>query len=534
MKIALVQLNPIVGDVAGNTRKIRNFIKKAVAAKCDLVVFPEMAVLGYPPRDLLEVPSLVTKARRAIDELAIHAKGITVIVGGVEINAGPGKPLFNAAFWLSDGKIQKVFRKSLLPFYDVFDETRYFESNKNWEIIEFGNTKIGVTICEDIWSNEAYDVNPVEKLVGLGATMIINLSASPYSMAKFSVRHKMIQNLARTHHVTVAYVNQFGGNDELVFDGGSMVADSSGEIISLAPFFKEGMIVVDLDQSESISFHTPDELELLSQALVTGLRDYVKKCGFKKVTLGLSGGIDSAVVAALAVKALGAKNVLGVLMPSRYTSKASNIDALLLAKNLKIKTRTIPIAPMQKAFEATFKKMFKGKKLDTTEENIQARIRGNILMAISNKEGHMVLSTGNKSELAVGYCTLYGDMSGGLNVIADVPKTLVYKLAHHLNKKKNIPSAIFTKAPTAELRPNQTDQDSLPPYEILDGILKLAVEDLKSDDEIIKLGFDKKIVQRVLAMIHRNEYKRRQAAPGIRVTSKAFGMGRRFPIACRF
>lgn len=537
MKLILVQINPVVGDIEGNTRKIIRHIHEAKKIRGDLVIFPEMAVLGYPPRDLLELPLILEKSQKAIELIAKESTGLSVLVGCVAPNPDRvGKPLYNAAYWLEEGKIRQILHKSLLPFYDVFDETRYFESGTRWETVDFKGMTIGISVCEDIWTDPSlwkrpfYQVDPVAELVGLGSKVLINISASPYCMGKYRLRKKMMQKLARQNQVTVVYVNQVGGNDELIFDGGSMVVNSQGELVAQAPFFREGLTVVDLQDKPLQNFEEPDELELLSQALVMGLKDYVRKCGFKKVALGLSGGIDSALVATLAVKALGSKNVLGLLMSSRYTSRESIKDALALAKNLKLKTKTIPINDLHLAYEKKFKKLFGKRKADTTEENVQARIRGNLLMALSNKEGYLVLSTGNKSEIAVGYCTLYGDMSGGLSVIADLPKTLVYELSRHLGL---MPVNILTKAPTAELKPNQKDQDTLPPYEVLDGIIKAYVEELKSPEEIVSAGYDKKMVMKVLSMIHRNEYKRRQAAPGLKVTSKAFGMGRRFPIACK-
>ncbi len=544
MKIALAQVNPLVGDIVGNTQKILKGIGLAKKQGADLVIFPEMALWGYPPRDLLEIPHLISKNEEAVRLIAEATQGIAVVLGAVYSHPEKKtKPLSNAAFWLEAGKIRQVFYKSRLPFYDVFDETRYFEPGSSFQTLDFGGEVFGVSICEDIWvepfaeKNTAYPVNPIEKLAALGSRILINISASPYSMGKFEARRNMLEGVAQRYGQTVIYVNQVGGNDELIFDGGSMVVDPQGKMRARAPFFKEGLTLVDLFNSPQPPLMLrarESELDLLSEALITGLRDYVKKCGFTKVALGLSGGIDSALVAFLAVKALGSKNVTGVMMPSRYTSTESLKDARALAKNLKIKFKEIPITPLQKEFEKSFKKIFGKKKADITEENIQARIRGNLLMALSNKEGHLILSTGNKSELAVGYSTLYGDMCGGLSVIADMPKTLVYRLARFLNRKKIIPENIFTKAPTAELRFNQTDQDSLPPYEELDAIIKAYVEELKSREEIISQGFKPQIVNRVISMIHRNEYKRRQAAPGLKVTAKAFGMGRRFPIACKF
>lgn len=541
MKLALVQLNPVVGDIKGNTAKIISYIKKARLQKADLVIFPELALLGYPPRDLLDLPYFIEEACQAVHDIAAQTKGLAVIVGGVEKNLGRhGKKIFNSAYWLENGSVRYCFRKSLLPFYDVFDESRYFEPAQTTGPIFFGGLKIAVNICEDLWvdpvlwEKNPYHQNPVAELVDAGTEMLINISASPYSINKFDLRQQIIQRVATENKMTVVYVNQVGGNDELVFDGGSMVMSPQGEL-GRAPFFKEGLTMVNTANTSCQSFKTPHSLALLQQALVTGLKDYVKKCGFKKVALGLSGGIDSALVAHLAVKALGKKNVTAVMMPSIFTGKESLDDAKKLALSLGIELKNISIREIQKSYLHTFKKMYGSQKPDATEENSQARIRGNLLMALSNKMGHLILSTGNKSELAVGYCTLYGDMCGALSVISDLPKTLVYDLAKFMNKNgKPIPENILVKAPTAELRKNQKDQDTLPPYEELDAIIKAFVEEGRSEKEIIQTGLDPVTVKKVIRMIKLNEYKRRQAAPGIKVTSKAFGMGRRFPIACRF
>jgi len=422
----------------------------------------------------------------------------------------------------------------------VFDENRYFEPGRVRETMDYKDYICGLSICEDIWNDpeyweqRKYASDPVGELIGKGSELLINISASPYAMGKFQKRCDMIGALAKRHGVTVVYVNQVGGNDELIFDGGSMVLGPDGQVIARAPFFKEGMTLVDLNAPATALLPSVSEMSLLEEALSCGLHDYVKKCGFKKVALGLSGGIDSALTATIAVKALGPKNVLGLIMPSRYSSKSSKEDAKKLARNLKISIKEVSIDVLHKAYEKSFLKLFGKRKADTTEENIQARIRGNLLMALSNKLGHLILSTGNKSELAVGYCTLYGDMSGGLAVISDLPKTVVYQLSRFINRQKEIiPTTILTKAPSAELKPNQTDQDTLPSYEILDDILKVYLEELKSEEAIVKMGYPKAVVNKVLKMVHHNEYKRRQASPGLRVTSKAFGIGRRFPIACK-
>lgn len=540
MKIALNQFNPLVGDVAGNTRKILSGIQKAKAVGAELVCFHEMALLGYPPRDLLELPYLIQKCEEAIASIAKSAVGIAVVFGAVEKNPGPGKPLSNIAVWCEEGKVRTVVRKSLLPSYDVFDETRYFEPGSEREIITFRGMQWGVSVCEDIWydpslwKRQLYPSDPIDDLVRKGAQIILNISASPYSMGKFAQRKKVLTGLATKNKVTVMYVNQVGGNDELIFDGGSMVIDPHGQLKALAPFFKEGMTIAELGLERVELPKIPDDLELLEEGLVCGLKDYVKKCGFQKVALGLSGGIDSAVTAYLAAKALGPKNVLGLLMPSRFSSKGSLLDSKALAKNLQIEVKEISIQSLHATYEKTLKKVYGRKKPDKTEENIQSRIRGNLLMAVSNKLGYMILSTGNKSEVGVGFGTLYGDMIGGLAVISDVPKTTVYALARWINRKKEIiPQVIIDKVPSAELKPNQTDQDTLPPYEELDGILKAFVEDLKNEEEIIQMGFKPEAVKKVIRMILTAEYKRRQLPPGLKVTSKAFGMGRRFPIACK-
>lgn len=540
MKIAVVQLNTLVGDVWGNSRKILKSVDWAKRGQADLVCFHEMALLGYPPRDLLEMPTLIADCQRALKKIASQAEGIAVLVGAVVPNPDlQGKPLTNAAVWCENGRIRQIIPKRLLPSYDVFDESRYFEPGRGSRVIPFGGQRFGVTICEDLWSDSSlwnrklYPLDPVKDLVGQGANVILNLSASPYNIGKFKQRAEILEKLSRTNKIPIVYINQVGGNDELVFDGGSFAYNGQGHPIFQAPFFKEHQQMIRLD-GEAEKFSEPLEIEMLEEALILGLKDYVKKCGFSKVTLGLSGGIDSSVVALLAVRALGADNVLGVIMPSRYSSPASQRDAQILAKNLNIKTMRIPLSAIHQAYEGEFKKIFGRRKRDATEENIQARIRGNILMAISNKLGHLVLSTGNKSELAVGYCTLYGDMSGGLAVLSDVPKTQVYELARWMNQKKFlIPETIFEKPPSAELRPNQTDQDSLPPYEMLDRIIKAAVEEGASEKEIVAMGYKPKIVREILYKIHHNEHKRRQAAPGLKVTSKAFGVGRRLPIACK-
>lgn len=542
MKIALVQMNCIVGDVEGNAHKILKFYNKAKALGANLVCFSEMVLVGYPPRDLLDLPYFISEIETLTEEIAKKTDEVALVFGSIARSTkGVGAPLYNQAVWCERGTITTRVSKRLLPSYDVFDETRYFEPGSFVSPIEFCGKKIGLTICEDIWNiseikpHRLYAVDPVEELKRSGANLMINLSASPYSKRKIHQRIQLLQKCAKTEAIDLLYVNQVGGNDELIFDGGSMFVSSAGKLLILAPFFKEHITLIDTEMRGNPSLTPLDEVALTYEALVLGLKDYVKKCGFKKVVLGLSGGVDSALVAALAVKALGPKNVVGVLMSSRYTSKESIQDALKLAKNLKIETKTISIDKIHRSFEASFVKLFGKKKTNVTEENIQARIRGNLLMAFSNKEGHMVLTTGNKSELAVGYSTLYGDMVGGLAVISDLYKGQVYELCRLINRRKNIiPENILNKAPTAELKPNQKDQDTLPPYDQLDGILKLAIEDGLSEEEILEKNFPRAVVRKVLSMIKKSEYKRRQLGPGLKVSGKAFGMGRRFPIASKY
>ncbi|MDO8644258.1 MAG: NAD+ synthase, partial [bacterium] len=497
---------------------------------------------GYSPRDLVEIRSFIDKSEKTLDLLAKKVPpALGVLLGLVTHNKTPGaKPLFNSAVLLHEGKIKFRYHKCLVPTYDVFDEGRHFQPGTPGELLIFKGKKIGVSICEDIWNdklfwkNRFYPSDPIEEQVKNGAELLVNLSASPYALKKEQRRQEMLQAVAIKHGVPIAYVNLVGGNDELVFDGGSVLLDKKGNLIQSGPFFQEALVVGDPFSKGKEKRLLSEEIENVVQALLTGIRDYAQKCGFKKITLGLSGGVDSAVVAALAARALGPQNVLCVIMPSPYTSRESIEDAEALVKNLGALSQTISISKIFESYQKELTGPLRLKKNETNVslENIQARIRGNILMALSNQEGYLVLATGNKSELAVGYCTLYGDMSGGLSVIADLPKTLVYKVADYLNKEKEIiPERILTKAPTAELRPNQTDQDSLPPYDLLDKILKLYIEESKGEEEIVAAGFDAAVVEDVLQRVKKNEYKRRQASPGIRVSEKAFGMGRRFPIA---
>lgn len=539
MKIAMAQINPIIADIEGNKEKIITNIEKAKKKGAELVVFPEMTTLGYPPMDLLENNSLIEKNLEALNEIAEKVSKIAVICGYVEKDDSVSPNLYNAVAFIKDGQIVSKHYKSLLPTYDVFDEKRYFSESKESNIITVSGKKLGITICEDIWNIEEpslvgerkYAYNPVEVLVKQGAEIILNLSASPYVIGKNTAKWNLTSKLANKNDIIFIYVNQVGGNDSLIFDGGSFAVADDGVFLASAKRFEEDLVVVDTKSNERVVLDE-NELEDVENALVLGLRDYVKKCGFKGVLLGLSGGIDSALVCALAVKALGKNSVIGITMPSIYSSEGSVNDSVKLAKNLDIKIEKIAIKELFDQFNNDLSVIFKGYKQDVTEENLQARIRGNILMAASNKFDKLLLTTGNKSELAMGYCTLYGDMNGGLAVISDLPKTLVYKLAKFINRDKEIiPEDTITKPPSAELRENQTDQDSLPEYEILDGILEAYIEKRKSVQDIIDLGYNAEIVDFVLKTVDRNEYKRRQAAPGLKVTSKAFGLGRRVPIA---
>ena len=539
MKFALCQINPTVGALEANSQKILKFATNALNKGADIAVFPELSLCGYPPKDLLEKKNFVERGLEKTKDI-IQTSPLPLIFGYVDVNEKKiGKSLHNSALFVNGPKITSRHHKVLLPTYDVFHEARYFEPGYQVKTTLFNNKKLAIVICEDSWNNEEfwqrkpYPIDPVEKLMEEKPDVLINISASPYSMKWFEVRVKMLTHIAKKYKIPVIYVNQVGSNDDLIFDGQSFALNNKGEIVAQALSFEEDLILFDLEkQSGEKHAIIRDEVERVYHALTLGIRDYVKKCRFKKVVLGLSGGIDSALVAALACDALGSENVLCLMMPSQFSSRASLEDAKNLAKNLKIKTQTLSIKPLYKTYLQTLKKSFSETKFNETEENIQARIRGNLLMAFSNKFGHLVLSTGNKSEIAVGYCTLYGDMSGGLCVLGDVPKTLVYKLAAARNKEREvIPHNILVKPPSAELRPNQKDQDSLPPYEILDAIMKAYVEDHLSLDEIIKLGYDPTVVKKILKLIDQNEYKRRQAALTLRITTKAFGSGRHLPIA---
>jgi len=549
MKVALAQINPIVGDIAGNTDKIIDAVRRARDLGAELVVTPELSILGYPPRDLLLKAGVVAQCAQAVQAIADASRGSATIVGyPVPNTLTAGRPLFNACALVRDGAILARRFKSLLPTYDVFDETRYFEPGVQTELTFLDEQPLGLSICEDLWNDEKflprtlYHVNPIGALAEAGARVLINISASPFVLGKDEFRHELFSHQARRWQIPIIYVNQVGGNDELVFDGNSVVFNAQGQVVAQARDFAEDLLVVDLAAPDPAQVHPPQRgIASIGAALVLGLRDYVHKCGFNSVVLGLSGGIDSAVVAVLAAAALGPANVLGVSLPSRYSSDHSKSDAQVLAEHLGIRFATIPLEGVHHALEQTLSGVFAGTAPGLAEENMQARIRGNILMALSNKFGHLLLTTGNKSEVATGYCTLYGDMCGGLAVISDVPKMMVYALARHLNaearaqgRPEPIPEGSLTKPPSAELRPNQTDQDSLPPYETLDAILQLYVEEEKSVWQIIAQGFDETTVLRVTRMVDLNEYKRKQMAPGLKVTSRAFGFGRRMPIAQRY
>jgi NAD+ synthase/NAD+ synthase (glutamine-hydrolysing) len=541
VKIALGQINPTIGDFSGNSRKIIEFARRAHSSGANLVMFPELAVCGYPPRDLLEKPSFVARSQQQVKEIAEAVPEITVICGFVSPAAvETGKSVMNSAAVLRDGKLQFVQSKRLLPTYDVFDEVRYFDPASSQKVMPLNGRQIALTICEDAWNDKhfwhrrLYSVDPVDDLLHAGGNLVLNISASPYHLGKRELRQKMLETIARDNKVPVVLVNQIGGNDSLIFDGSSMALGPDGKIIAQAKSFEEDLIFFDSETLKG-DMHAQTEAGMPSvyAALVLGTRDYVRKCGFSKVIIALSGGIDSALTAAIAVDALGRENVTGVAMPSQYSSEHSISDARELACNLGIRFEIVPIGPIFDSYRKALAGVFAGLPDDVAEENIQSRIRGNIVMAMSNKFGHLVLTTGNKSELAVGYCTLYGDMVGGLGVISDVPKTMVYELSHYVNSRKPvIPQSTLEKPPSAELRPGQKDSDTLPPYEILDNILEDYVEDYHSAEQIAaERGYDVKVVRDVIRMIERSEYKRQQAAPGLKITPKAFGLGRRFPIA---
>jgi NAD+ synthase (glutamine-hydrolysing) len=581
-RIAMAQINPTVGDIAGNSRLIRAWIKEARKAKADLVAFPELAVTGYPPEDLLLKPGFVDDNRRALDEIAHDCSGIVAVIGyvgqGAMAREKSGPPsvvsadrheLYNAAAIIAERRLVATYSKWLLPNYGVFDEGRYFHPGRRLSLVGLRGVTIAVNICEDIW----FPDGPTRAQAAAGADVIVNINASPFHIGKSRFREQMLVTRARENGVIVTYTNTVGGQDELVFDGNSVIVDPAGEVVARGRAFQEDLVVADLNVDAMVrarmarerkkplsgkmaavvdrltvklpatktkparlvsSFATPlGELEEVYLALVLGVRDYVRKNGFKRVVIGLSGGIDSALTSVIAVDAIGAENVVGLFMPSPYTSQESGEDVAELVRRLKIECRTVPITSTFEAYLQSLSPLFSGKPVDTTEENIQARIRGNLLMALSNKFGHLVLTTGNKSEMSVGYATLYGDMAGGFAVIKDVPKTMVYELATLRNRRDGtavIPKRILDRPPTAELRPNQKDEDSLPPYAVLDPILKSYVEEDRSVDEIIAMGYERATVLRVVALVDRSEYKRRQAPVGIKITHRGLGKDRRMPI----
>lgn len=541
MKIALGQINPTIGDFTGNSGKIIDYARTAQAAGAEMILFPELSVCGYPPRDLLEKPAFVAKNQEVTQQIARAVPGISIVCGFVTpAKVETGKSVMNSAAILRNGEIQFIQSKTLLPTYDVFDELRYFAPATAQRVFPFNGRQMAVTICEDAWNDKhfwhrrLYNIDPVEELLHAGANFVFNIAASPFHLGKRELRVKMLETIARDNKVPVAMVNQVGGNDSLVFDGSSVVIAPDGRIIAQGKSFEEDLIYFD---SESLQGDLHPQLEgeeaSAYAALVMGTRDYVRKCGFQRVIIGLSGGIDSALTAAIAVEALGPENVMGVSLPSQYSSEGSVVDARELACRLGIRFKIIEINRIFDEYREALAPVFAGLPEDVTEENIQSRTRGAILMALSNKFNGLVLTTGNKSELAVGYCTLYGDMVGGLAVISDVPKTMVYRLSYYVNSRKQvIPKSTLEKPPSAELRPGQKDSDALPPYEILDNILDDYVEDYRTADQIAAdRGYDIKLVRDVIRMIEKSEYKRQQAAPGLKITRKAFGFGRRFPIA---
>ncbi|MGC1528810.1 MAG: NAD+ synthase [Phormidesmis sp.] len=556
MKIAIAQINPTVGDLAGNAQRILEAASQAVELGADLLLTPELSLCGYPPRDLLMRPSFIQTMQQQVTSLAkAMPDGLSALVGlAVENSAAASqgeKPIFNSMALLQSGQVKDVFHKRLLPTYDVFDEDRYFESGDaaNSFVFSVGENSvhIGVTICEDLWNNEsfwgkrAYPVNPTQELVEKGVDLVVNLSASPYVCGKQALRERMIVHEAKQHQRAIVYVNQVGGNDDLIFDGRSVAVSRQGDLVCRAAAFETDLQTVTFDwATKDLRLGVVQPMLATADAeiwaaLVLGVKDYAKKCGFKEAVIGLSGGVDSALVSAIAATALGPQNVLGILMPSPYSSVHSVSDAKALAENLGIETQTLAIAPLMQGYDTVLSDLFTDTEAGVAEENLQSRIRGNLLMAVSNKFGHLLLSTGNKSEMAVGYCTLYGDMNGGLAVIADVPKTRVYSICRWLNRDREIiPDNILTKPPSAELKPDQIDQDSLPDYDTLDDILERLVQKQQSADDIITAGHNAAVVEKVIRLVTRAEFKRRQAPPVLKVTDRAFGMGWRMPIASRW
>jgi NAD+ synthase (glutamine-hydrolysing) len=540
LRLALLQINPTAGNLDGNGALIIRGARTALAQGADLIVTPELALMGYLPRDLLMNQGFIRRASEKLAEIACQLKDAPPVLVGVATPnpADVGRPLYNSAVLLQDGVAGRAFHKSLLPTYDVFDEDRYFEPYLGTQILELNGTRLGISICEDVWYDRdfwhrrRYHQDPIEEMAKAGAQAILNLSASPFTVGKQELREKMLGHMARKYGLPVAIVNQVGANDDLIFDGRSAAFDAKGNLFARAKGFEEDVLAIDLMTSAGTI--APDDFQAEAEiwnALVLGVRDYARKTGFRKVLLGLSGGIDSALTAAIAADAMGPDNVLGVMMPSRYSSQGSIDDSVELAGNLGLHTMHLPISDIMKTYDGVLADAFTGLKADVTEENIQSRIRGNLLMALSNKFGSLLLTTGNKSEMSVGYCTLYGDMNGGLAVIADLPKMMVYRVSRWRNLRgPAIPESTITKAPSAELRPDQVDQDSLPPYELLDEILELHVEQSNSAEEIIALGYDEQTVRRVLRLVRIAEFKRKQAAPVLKVTSRAFGTGWRMPI----
>ncbi len=543
MKIALAQINPTIGDFTLNTEKIMAATEKAIGLSCDLIVFPELVISGYPPRDLLEKKDFVEANLMNLQNLVKSIKGIGVICGFVDKNPGKGgNPLYNSAVLFDKGKILHQVHKRLLPTYDVFEERRYFEPGKEYSSFFYKGYRMGLTICEDIWndkdffSRQLYPVDPVERMIKEGVNLLINISASPYHVGKREFKWGMFGDISKKYRVPLLYVNQVGGNDSVLFDGISLAFDSKGKMAARARDFEEDIVIFDTDREKG-DLHPVSETDIHSilNALIMGTRDYVRKCGFSRAVVGLSGGIDSALTACIAVQALGKENVIAIFMPSQYTIKENFEDTKELAVNMGIKLFHVSIEGIFKKFLQELSPLFKDVAAEVTGQNIQARIRQIILMALSNKLGYLLLSTGNKSELAVGYCTLYGDMSGGLAVLSDIPKTMVYEIACLINKEKEvIPQRIIQKPPSAELKPDQLDQDDLPSYEVLDGVLKAYIEENKAAEEIIGMGFEQSIVRDIISRVDRNEYKRHQSPPGLKVTSKSFGYGRRHPIAQRY
>ncbi|MEJ2719825.1 MAG: NAD+ synthase [bacterium] len=546
MRATMAQLNPTVGDIDGNVGAILDTLHIAASDNADLVVFSEMVVTGYPPKDLLEFPGFLAQVEDGLGRIKDASKrfgSLGIILGApTPTNLPDGKPLYNTAHLISGGEVVFKQSKMLLPTYDVFDELRYFRAASGNDVVSFKGEKLGISVCEDLWNEpdpwnrRPYPCDPIDMLAGKGATLFINISASPFSLGKEETRHRLVSGHAARHGIGFIFVNQVGGNDDLVFDGTSLFVNARGGASEVFPSFEESVVTVDTKSPGPARPYAPaDPIESIYKALVLGTRDYTAKCGFTKVVMGLSGGIDSAVTAAIAADAFGKENVVVLAMPSPYSSRGSLDDARAVAANLGLALHVVGISDVLTAYNETLAGPLQGTVADVTEENLQARIRGNYIMAFSNKFGYLPLSTGNKSELAVGYCTLYGDMSGGLAVISDVPKTLVYELADHINAAGEvIPGSIIEKPPSAELKSGQTDQDTLPPYDILDRILELHIDQHQSHAEIVDAGLDSATVEWVIDTVRKNEYKRKQAAPGLKVTSKAFGTGRRMPIAAGY